>query len=226
MSKSVVEVRVHTATCYSKVIPNVVIRRNWLLYQIWHYSVVLCNIFSPYYYMYLITVARIRDLSFRQLPDFILTFIFLADMILNFFVEKEVQTPEQLIIERDPKKIAWIYLTTDFLFDLVTVIPFQTWLSHLAYNEYLFFLKIFRVRNGILNFNAQLFIEKLRELSKTRVQNMIENDFFKAHDKTKNHTFISQLVLTLQLLKIFEGFIWLTFLSYTLGILFYIFCIL
>lgn len=40
-------------------------------------------------------------------------------------------------------------------------------------------------------FNANTFIDALREYSKTRVENMIKKRDKQAHDKSRNNTFIS-----------------------------------
>jgi hypothetical protein len=53
---------------------------------------------------------------------------------------------------------------------------------------------------------------------------MIKEKLSAANNKKLNNTFISQLVYSLQILKIIESFIWLISISFFLGVFWIIFC--
>ena len=147
-------------------------------------------------------------------------------MILNFFVEKKIQTVgKHSSYERNLKQIALINFRTEFLFDLVTVLPLYEMMKGLGdKSKYLLLIKAVRIKKGISAFNAQIYIKQFRLFSMARLQEMIDKNRSAALNKRKDNTLITHLVYSLQILKIVESFVWLVSLSFVLGVFWIIIC--
>ena len=103
------------------------------------------------------------------------------------------------------------------------MLPFYEILNF-KHHEYLLLIKTLRIKKGLKAMSATAYIDRLREFTTKRVQNMIVKKLPDANNKRKNNTFISQLVYSLQVLRIFESFVVLTTLSFFLGIFWVILC--
>jgi hypothetical protein len=118
--------------------------------------------------------------------------VFFVDIVLNFFVEKEIQDPEVIVIERSIKKISLIYLSQGFVFDLVTILPLYECLkSILVHSEFLLLIKVLRFKNGIKALNANSYIKTLRVYAQERVETMVNLKMTAANNKRENNTYIS-----------------------------------
>lgn len=97
-------------------------------------------------------------------------------MIVNFFVEKKIDRHDQLYIEKNLKKIALIYLKTNFLFDFVTILPlWEICYKRFDKYEYLLLIKTLRIKNGLAAINASIYINTLRKLSMKKIEKMIKD---------------------------------------------------
>lgn len=184
---------------------------------------VFCNISSSYYYLSLAVKHNLEEVQLLNLGNVLFQSIFLLDMIINFFLERQVDSAEQIVVERRVSKIAMIYIRSDFLFDLITILPlWEACYKRIRNYEYFLLIRTLRIKNGIKAINANLYIDTLREIIFVRVEKMIKKGNKDAEDKNKNYTFISQLVILLHVLKIIECFIVLISISYFVGELWYI----
>lgn len=185
---------------------------------------VFCNIISAYYYLQMTANHnRKEEVPLLNLGNVLFQTIFLIDMIVNFLLERLVDNPEHIVVERQVSKIALIYIKSDFLFDLLTILPlWEACYKKFSHYEYFLLIRTLRIKNGIQAINANMYIDTLREIIYDRVDKMIKKGHKAAEDKNKNYTFISQLVVLLHVLKIIECFIVLVSISYFIGELWYI----
>jgi hypothetical protein len=136
--------------------------------------------------------ARFLEMEQFMVIDFVYIAIFFIDIIVNFFVEREIISAEQKIIVKDLKQIARIYLKRSFWFDLITILPlWQICYDKFPHYELILLIKCTRIIPGMKKISASNAIELLREISKHRVDKMISQNKPEAFDKTKNNTYIA-----------------------------------
>jgi hypothetical protein len=123
---------------------------------------------SSYFYMNLIINIKNYNEGYGTLA---LSSIFAVDIIVNFLIEKEVENPEQIIIERNLKKIAIIYFNEGFFFDLITILPLHELFKPITiHSKFLLLIKALRFKKGVKALSANSFIETMREYTKERVE--------------------------------------------------------
>jgi hypothetical protein len=129
---------------------------------------------SSYYYLQLITMKKHTKLQRYDPFKCVIELVFYIDLVVNFLVEKEVSGAEKQTVERDIKKIAVIYLKTDFLFDLIMLFPlYEVLYGKFENDEYLLLIRTMRIKNGIKAIDANIYIKMLRRYTMNRVDKMI-----------------------------------------------------
>ena len=107
----------------------------------------------------------------------VFTLLFTVDFVIQFFVEYKY--PSSTVVERDLRKLCWIYLNGRFIFDFLSIFPFYR-LVHNMSHEYnveickLFYLiKLSRLYNGFSLINYKMFMREYKLKINDQIQKIM-----------------------------------------------------
>lgn len=198
----------------------IVISNKSLLLSGWKVFVALINIAGAF--------LNLQWLVLEDVPlkvDAFFSGIFLLDMLVKCITEREIENETTGAFQkvRSIKMITTIYLKGEFMHDLIAVMPFHLIFGHfLKVKERLLLLRVLRLKNVSKVLKTRSAIRLLRDLTKYKARKMTEKQ--SPEDKIHNYTYIVQLVYAHQVLKIFESFFILVFISFFLGVIWFVFC--
>jgi hypothetical protein len=112
-------------------------------------------------------------------------------MVVKCITEQEVEIESTGVIQkiRSIKGITLMYLKTEFLLDLISVLPFHMIFGNLeSGKERFMLLKVLRLKNVSKVLKTSSAINLLRDLTKYKALKMTENQ--NKDDKLNNHTHI------------------------------------
>mmetsp|Transcript_42741 Transcript_42741/g.65656 ORF Transcript_42741/g.65656 Transcript_42741/m.65656 type:complete len:125 (+) Transcript_42741:515-889(+) len=123
---------------------------------------IVTSVFAALAYAYFMAIFNrmaADELEFYNSFDQVVTLAFLIDMVLQFFVEVHLDHG----LERDIIAV-WInYFKTDFLFDLITVVPFlEIMPEHWRHRELVLLLKVIRLRLGFQLLDYSVMIREIK----------------------------------------------------------------
>ena len=164
---------------------------------------------------------------------FYMEIIFWIDLFLTFFIEYSSKVKYEKV--RDIQKIGFRYVTGNFIFDLLAVLPFNPVLDsmtedprehgiHFRYIRILHLFKLLRLKKTADMFTPAYFTSFLQVIMKRLRQKEI--DKIGSHcsfDGHRDYNKITELMRIVYFFKVFRlGFI-VMFLAYVIGMLWYIF---
>lgn len=137
-----------------------IIRRDSTFHNVWNLYITFCCLFSCYNYSF---IAAFGNETVLQM--FIFEITFAIDMIINFFTEIAPLT-EKAKPERRLDIIAKNYLKSQFLIDLVPLIPIQIFSYRSKELRLLYLPKIIRLRRGFKLFNTNSIMQFVKKIYK------------------------------------------------------------
>lgn len=120
-------------------------------YHTWKIGLIILSFTSSFSYAYLASFIHLMnedEISRANVEDTIYNILFVVDMVLQFFVERNIGNGETT---QDLKRIAKEYLKGTFFMDFLTIIPFWLILDGSIDTEYsrlLYLIKLTRLYNG------------------------------------------------------------------------------
>lgn len=140
-------------------------------------------------------------------------------VLLSFFVEyTDPRTNENV---RDLSKISWNYLTTQFITDLIPLIPLQA-VRIQNFQRLFYLIKLIRLQRGLELFNVTALMQRVEYFNKMKLKNLIDTDPEEAEDIIVDNNKIQTRVMVSFLLKIVRLVVIISNISYFLGFLLYI----
>ena len=133
---------------FAKCMDKIIIRQNNKLYKLEQVFISFCCLTSSFLYFYYMVFGW-ND----PYDAFFFEFIFLIDIILKFLVEYTPNDGKGLPV-RNLRMIAMNYIYSDFIYEILPLIPFQFIGFDTQNWRLLIFLKIIRLNTGITLFNV------------------------------------------------------------------------
>lgn len=154
--------------------PWYIISQDNRLYNLWKGFSILCSLFSSYFYGY---IAAFRypvfgDQNFTVMLSF--EFVFLCSIGFKFlceFTQDGATTPT-----RDLKMIADKYIRSEFILDLIPLIPIQLMLDFDGRESHLYIIKCIRMINGFRVFDLNAISREIRKFYFIKLERIIRND--------------------------------------------------
>lgn len=112
-------------------------------------------------------------------------------MLVKCITEREIENEATGTFKRvrSIKIITIMYLKSEFLYDLIAVLPFHLIFGHLLkVKERLLLLRVLRLRNVSKVLKTRSAISLLRDLTKYKARKMTDKQT--ADDKMHNHTYV------------------------------------
>lgn len=194
-------------------IKNIVIKRDGTFYQCEQVIISLTALASCYIYMYLACFGA--DDKYLYI---IIEAMFAVDMFITFFVEVPIDNR----MEREINQITVNYIKTDFLFDLVPLLPLE--LFDFQESKLFFLLKLIRIRkgNGILSVNK--IICAVKKYYQQKSQKLVQKNKQLAEDCNNDHNKIGQIILVHHSLKTIRLIFLILNVSYFFSMTWLIYC--
>lgn len=123
--------------------------------------------------------------------------IFLFDMILTCFVE---YTEHEVTI-REISTITSHYIKTDFLLDLIPLLPFERLFIGNNHEKIFFIIKTIRLGKGYQFFSIEAIINEVKKFYKEKSQRLVASGSEKAYDTTMDHNKVNQIIFIHHCLK-------------------------
>jgi hypothetical protein len=185
-------------------------------------NIFICTI-SSYAYIWTAVFGNDPD-GFSNRMMWAFESLFLIMMLCNF-VTDFTRDGEHVAVT-DLEEIGVRYIQSDFLYDLVPLLPFSFFLDNSQYKFYrLFFcIKVLRVKTGFDSFNIGKMYTDVRDYYKDRIEIRIKNHPEIATDMINNHTDIYTQMIIGYLLKSLKLVIIIFNLSFFLGMFWLIYC--
>ena len=144
---------------------------------------------SSYFYAYLAAFdgASVGDQSFSIMLAFEIVFVLsMGFKFLCEFLKDGHNTPI-----RDLSEIASRYFNSDFIWDIIPLIPFPFIFDFGGRETHLNMIKCIRMLNGFRIFNIQNLMWELRNINRIRLENVIKRDPVLAENKLLDQNKIS-----------------------------------
>jgi hypothetical protein len=123
-------------------------------YQAWTNGIAVCNIASFIFYLKCIILTCIDKGYDFTTEDIFFMVVFSLDMIFNFLVESEAESPTDDDTVKDISNSAKLYLKGEFCIDLLTILPFHSICKQMVtHSEFFLLLKVLRMRNHNIGAN-------------------------------------------------------------------------
>jgi hypothetical protein len=157
----------------------------------WTFFDIICCLTSSYVYIWLATFGEgcaekdlVNGVCTENSPDgsiimkvslgFELVFAFsiLTRFLTDYTPDGETEAVKSL------SKISARYLHSDFVWDLLPLIPLPIFFKNVlkSYAKLLYMIKCIRIINGFKLFNVSLMLSSIKKFSQERMREMIKND--------------------------------------------------
>lgn len=158
---------------------------------------------------------------------FIVEVLFSLDIVFCFFLE--YQPEESFKPVRDISKIAYRYLSTNFLVDFIPTFPINyiIFVRNLKYQEYnaykfIYILKVIRIRKASEILKSTYFQKVVDNYQKQRIKKIVETNSSGQFDRYKDFNKILEIIKVKQFFKIFRLGTLILVYSYLLALFWYI----
>lgn len=155
---------------------NFIIQRSSKFYNCWNIFITASCLSSCYMYSYIAAFGHTNDIQ-----TYIFEGIFIFDMLITVLTELPPLDNSDLP-ERRLQVIAERYLKTQFLWDLIPLVPFQ--LIKIPYTDQgiFYIFKITRIKRGFKLFNVHSMMQVVKAFFHKRLLMIIKNNETLAND--------------------------------------------
>lgn len=199
------------------------------LLKLWQIFVVIISFVSSIIYTFYAAFGG-PDLNFNNMERIAITvteIIMFMDIIIQFFIEYIPDNKYKT--ERSFYLIALRYLQGRFLIDFIQIVPFEYLIEETGYNNLFYIVRAFRMEKALNYVSINSFMKVVKIIFNKRLQYLVKNQKLDSNGKElggnetdKNN--INELLIINQFFKVSKLVIFISVVSYVMGLGWYIFC--